>query len=555
MRALHGRRAKCVLHDGSKKAISKRAGLPALYVMLSTLLPSKNQSSRTGKSWAKDVLKITFQGLETSKPRELGASPPSAALLSPSASQGAPSGSAPPAAVEPRQPDGGEDAIMVAQGHMETVMPAGLLVKQHVDKDIAFHPSTGAFAFRLQARIGESVLTPLVERLQRVERLVDFVQAINAHPTTLHCESVSLSRLIFSYVYTQILTPNQPPTDSPRYQATVDFSGTTSKLELQLQAGNPHIRILDYLTKILDSSLGLHGLATILPLTLPVLRALDAAEDAWCALDTRSEMQIFCRASDWYTVRYLLQPPPDAENSDSITAAQQEAPKRITFEIRLRRRGNAPWWCIRRDRPHGAASTDQIDLALKKSVWNGGEKGVWIGMQCAAIAEVGGAESMVSQVDAVMREIATDSQALAGVGLGLMGVEGLEGGSVKGGEELRGQGIVQPQQSPVKASPSAKGQTQGLAQRPQSQSPVMQKQRQKQGQLPGGLQQQPTTQQLIELAQQRGSAQAQHIARQKEAQSQAQARAQGAAQGRQVPKQNPNPGNRSSGKQDAIVID
>ncbi|KFX93018.1 hypothetical protein V490_05036 [Pseudogymnoascus sp. VKM F-3557] len=523
MRALHSRRAKFMLRNTSKRTVSSRQGQPALCVMLSTLLPSKNKSPRTGKPWAKDVLKISFQGIEALEPKET-TSPAVGSDQSPSNPPTAPSG---PVSSQ----DGEEGAIMIAEGHMETAIPAGLLVKQQVDKDIAFHPSTSAFAFRLQARVGEPSIAPLIERLQRVERLVDFVQVITAHPDSLHCESVSLSRLIFSYGCVQSAGPNQSHAESPRYQAIIDFSSQSSQLELQLEAGNPHIRILDHLTKILKSPLGLHGLATILPLTLPVLRALDAAEDSWEDIPS-SELQILCRAADWYAVRYILTPLGDGDNSKT-----PPAPKRVVFEIRLHRRGNVPWWCMRRDQKHNPATVDPLDLALREKVWTGGEKGVWMGMQCAAIAQTGGAEAMVSRVDAAMRDMMGDGTVFASAAPGAAGVKGAEGA----GDNIHSLGQAQAQagNAPNKAQP----------QRPQTKSPVLQKQTQK----AQGVQ--PTQQQrALAEAQHRVQFQAQQLARQKEMHRQAQAQAR-QGQGQQRPNANPNGGNGNSGKQDAIVID
>ncbi|KAL5346795.1 mediator complex subunit [Pseudogymnoascus australis] len=528
IRALHSRRAKFTLRKTPKSMLSSRQGQPDLYVMLSTLLPSKNKSPRTGKPWAKDVLKVSFQGIETLEQKEAPTIPVGGSDQSPSNPLSALSGP-----VGPRQPDVEECAIMIAEGHMETAIPAGLLVKQHVDKDIAFHPSTGAFAFRLQAKVGEPSIVPLIERLQRVERLVDFVQVINAHPDSLHCESVSLSRLIFSYGCVQSPGPNQPHTESPRYQAIIDFSIQTTQLELQLEAGNPHIRILDHLNKILNSPLGLHGLATILPLTLPVLRALDAAEDSWEDIPS-SELQILCRASDWYAVRYILTPPSDGDNKAPAV------PKRIVFEIRLHRRGNVPWWCMRRDQKHNAGTVDPLDLALKEKVWTGGEKDVWMGMQCAAIAQTSGAEAMVLRVDSAMRDLARDCTVFASAPPGVTGVkgEGVAGGNTDGFGGLTGQ--VQAQAVNV---PNAQ------AQRPQTKSPVLQKQTQKKAQ--GPPTQQQRTQAALAEAQHRAQLQSHQLARQKEMHRQAQAQAR-QGQGQQRPNANTHGGNGNSGNQDAI---
>jgi mediator of RNA polymerase II transcription subunit 14 len=272
-----------------------------------------------------------------------------------------------------------------------------------VDKDIAFHPKSGGFAFRLHARIGESAITPLVERLQRVEQLVDFVEVVKRHEKTLHCETISLGQVIFSYGGAEPSHPDAMVIDSEssKHRVTIDFSSTQNTMKLTLEPGNPQIRILDHLTKTLNSQVGLDGVATLLPLTLPLMTAFDAIEDAWTPLADRGDVIIFSRAVDWHIVRYNL-----------MQDSPEQKPRRVMFEVRLQNRRRTPWWCIRREKERdrgerrNSNSGDEIDTALK-AIWDDNPEGqTRRGMSTSAIARVEGIEDLVRRVDDVIRGIA-----------------------------------------------------------------------------------------------------------------------------------------------------
>ena len=54
------------------------------------------------------------------------------------------------------------------------------MIKENIDRDIAFHQRSGAFALRLRSRVGESIVSSLIERVVRIERLVNFIQILQA---------------------------------------------------------------------------------------------------------------------------------------------------------------------------------------------------------------------------------------------------------------------------------------------------------------------------------------------------------------------------------------
>jgi mediator of RNA polymerase II transcription subunit 14 len=387
--------------------------VPAIFVKMVDLLPSKNKSPRTGKPWASSTLKIGFRGISNpSKP---------AVPLPPSLPDQHGAAADTQASSEKfdskREEVIDKKIILIAESSLLKPMPPGLdLVKRRVDKDIAFHPSSGGFAFRLYSKIGESSIKGLIERLQRVEQLVDFIEVVKKHERTLCCETISLGQVMFSYGGASIgmTEPGQGDAMSVEmsvdqqekiYHATVDFGG--ADISLILKRGNPHIRILESLTKVLNSPLGLNGVATLLPLTLPLMTALNAIEDAWTKLD-QDDVFIFSRAVDWHIVRYTL---------NRVSLSGEPQPQKIMFSIRLAHRRREPWWCIRREKERernenkNTPGPDDIDTALKV-VWEDNLDGEqWRGMSTSGIARVTGVEELIGKVDAVIRDYSITTSA------------------------------------------------------------------------------------------------------------------------------------------------
>ena len=392
--------------------------LPNLYIPLSTLLP--------GKAWAKDTIQISFLRLK----REAEASPaskvgtPGHGLLSPPQTQQShptPTSQVNSFGAEPIKQERGprqiSEAVLVAKGTVLSSLPAGLLDKQAVDEGIAFNTATNSFAFRLQSRVGEPIIDQLVQQLQRVSRLVDFVQVMAKHKDNVQCESVSLNRLVFTYHYE---TPalNLEGVDLKKERAVIEFSGEEADgapgpTKLILDDGNPHIRTLDHLTHILNNGeYGLEALAINLPITLPVVRALDAAENHWSRLGlvTGSELIILARASDEFVLKYSCTIPATKPN-------QKPRYKSYKLEIVQKPRGSETWWWIRpafdqKGKPN-TRPEDGFDRMLKEEVWlkthtPDQKKCVWIGQTTGAIAKVPGAEVMINAVNACMMQIAKD---------------------------------------------------------------------------------------------------------------------------------------------------
>jgi mediator of RNA polymerase II transcription subunit 14 len=409
MRALHSRKAMYKAQSLPSTSVTLPMKLPGILIKLSDLLQPTKSAVRSGQPWAKSTLRLSFQGLRMA--------PTSSPLPSNSVdSQEKPKDvlDLPDSGTQHDKPESAvENAIIIAQASIGQPMPSSLdLVKQRVDKDIAFHPTSGAFAFRLQSKVGESSIPELMERLNHVEQLVQFIAVAKKHEKTLHCENISLGRVNLSYGghTSQSSHSNSTQTDAiqPSYRASIDFAGKDNEMKLTLHSGNPHIRVLDHLIKILNSSVGLDGFATYVPLTLPLLRAFDALEKGWGLQYEHGHALVFSRAIDWYTIRYTLNPQRSFEATELIPQLNTVT-RNVDFEVKLQHRGRQPWWWVRRNHERNTASAggDEIDTALVK-VWNDNPEGEnnWRGMQNAAIARDSGVELLIEMVDRVMRDIA-----------------------------------------------------------------------------------------------------------------------------------------------------
>ncbi|KAH8676654.1 mediator complex subunit MED14-domain-containing protein [Tricladium varicosporioides] len=384
LKALHAKRALFTLHGTRKLLTAVR--LPSIYVRLSSLIKFDASTSSS-----KDIVKLTFQGLEalheTSEARML--------LLQRPDQQPTPSATV-TQGLTPK-----EDKLMVVTEARINLAPSAMRsMAERIDRDIAFDSEKGFLALRLRSRIGESVIPSLIERALRVQRLVNFVTVLHKHEKSIECENISLGKIIFTYPVT---TDNRDAMDvdgatTQSYKAIVDFSASDNDMKLVLEKGNPQLLIVDHLTRLLNGKEGLDSVATLLPLSLPVVRSLDAVEVAWASVSKAiGDVFVFVRAIDWYIIRYSL----------ASTASLPSGVLKISFEIKLRQRRGVPWWYIIRIDNRGPG--DELDNSLR-SVWNLNGPG-WQGMRVSAVAQRSGVEELVGKIDDVVRTFANNGGA------------------------------------------------------------------------------------------------------------------------------------------------
>ena len=263
-------------------------------------------------------------------------------------------------------------AIHIASACMERPISNTRALTSSIDSSIAFHPTSGAFAFRLQTPVGELTIPSLHKRLSNIERLVQFLHTIKRH--RLRCNAVSLNHLEFIYTTTPTIL-----------NATLHFP-TNGFMRISFPKSNPHLRIQDFLTKMFRRSGGLNRVLTLLPITLPLLRILSSLEGAYGIL-------ILPRSPEWYHVRYRG--------------------SRSRWEIRLRlRRGDMKWFV----KDMGVFTEDagekgqkvpkRLDVDVEKAMieLEGASGDGWQGISKGSIAATPeGVEEIVTKIDELFR--------------------------------------------------------------------------------------------------------------------------------------------------------
>lgn len=176
------------------------------------------------------------------------------------------------------------------------------------DGDVTFHTRSGGFALKFTVTVGETVVDEVVERLQRIKRLISFVSVIRRF--NLSCQHVSLGRIVFIY------------TTKPIRTAEITFSG--DNLQLDLPKDSPHLRIKPFLEKVLNEK-SLESVILQLLVTRTLLFALQELEQSI----PEQNLQIIARSSEWYRLIF----------SRGISS--------LSLEIKLQTRRSEFWWCIK----------------------------------------------------------------------------------------------------------------------------------------------------------------------------------------------------------------
>ena len=239
-----------------------------------------------------------------------------------------------------------------------------------IESSISFHPTSGVLAFRLSTPVGISIIPAVFDRLKRIERLIRFLGVIEQY--NLQCETLSLSRLVFTYAK----TPQE-------LRADISFA-TDAPMRMSLELGNPHLRIRDFLTGLLNSNTGLENVTRVLRITLPLLRAFSTLESN----HTQDNLQILARSATWYRVRY-------------------ERPQAV-FDVNLRQRRDGVMWYLQ-------DLTEKVNVGRRNQRLVEGMSGLWQergegwkGMKAGIIAEVEGVEKLVEKIDEIVREAGSE---------------------------------------------------------------------------------------------------------------------------------------------------
>ncbi|KAG9243838.1 mediator complex subunit MED14-domain-containing protein [Calycina marina] len=364
LRTLHSLKANYLLQPN--KHGGTRLKLPNILLRLSQILPP-DKAVKT--KWASDTMQLAFRGLVRDTNKQVTGSSASTSRRT----------------------------TIITIARMVIAQSTSMQeMKPRVDRDIAFNNSSGVFAFRLRSQVGESILPMLIEKVNQISRLVELIGVLRSHSRTLTCETLTLDKIVFSYA--SPADGNSPSSqhslEEKKHQATISFGTVDTKMKLILEKGNPHLRIADFFTMILNSREGLRGVATYLPITLPLLLAADALETVWESASQKGTVVILARAVDHYILQYQL-------NSPSLTPNGQATHRTVSLNVELKAKKDKPLWQL--TRTDSSADGDEISEALQP-LWKSSGNG-WQGLRKGAVSFPGGIEELLSKIDEIIRTV------------------------------------------------------------------------------------------------------------------------------------------------------
>ncbi|KAK7432581.1 mediator complex subunit [Neonectria magnoliae] len=259
-------------------------------------------------------------------------------------------------------------------------------LKGMVDRDVSYNPQKGEFCLRIHHGIGQPLLSTLKTRVKAVDRFVNFLESMDKAKGTIQSESVTLRQVVFSYTE-PVQDLDDGVTASPqRWKVLLDLS--KDKIDVSLEKGNPHLRVVDLMQSLVNSEGGIEALMIWLPISLPALGAIERMETAWAGIQAqlRGQVEFSMKTIDWMSVQYTL------------------ANRPLTLEVRMKVRRGEPWWHVWRSESGAGSPPDEFTAALKP-IWEGkGED--WHGLTLSAAAKPnGGIVNLLATVDDAIRPL------------------------------------------------------------------------------------------------------------------------------------------------------
>lgn len=311
-------------------------------------------------AWAEDTVLISFKGIQSPWPRRGEADA---------------AGSA------------GEKLICVSDAVIKVRKRAMFgAMEGMVDHDVSYKPSRGEFSLRIRRRVGEAMLDVLRGRIKTVDRFVNFLEAVTNAGDAIATESMTLKRVAFRYGAKHGVKDEEPGTSKP-WRVSLDLS--REDIAVEVDSGNPHLRTVDFMGRLVNSHGGMGALMFWLPMSLHALMAVDAMETQWACLEAQRQgrLEIATRAIGWIKIGY--------------SAAGVEA--RAVLELRMRPRRGEAWWHVWRSDAGASASPDDEFNKVLRPVWGAKGDG-WLGLATGAAGRPdGGVAAMLLAVDDAVR--------------------------------------------------------------------------------------------------------------------------------------------------------
>ena len=276
------------------------------------------------------------------------------------------------------------------------------------DRDVSYHPQRGEFSLRIQRALGQPILGSLKSRIKAIDRFVNFLEAMDsARSGTITTESVTLRQIIFHYCEGKAAAPpsSEAPEEKPeepqkRWRVILDLS--KDEIDVAIEKGNPHLRVLDLMRRLVNSDGGIGALMAWLPASLPALVAIDRMETDWEALEASGKGRLeFCMKSiAWMSIAYTLDLEDDTKK------------KQVSLEVKMKPRRGEAWWHVWRS--DTSPNTDDAVSKALQPVWDGrGDN--WHGLSTGAAGRPhDGVVALLLAIDEVVKRTVTNDGSSTG---------------------------------------------------------------------------------------------------------------------------------------------
>lgn len=279
--------------------------------------------------------------------------------------------------------------IIVAHGQFMAPIRTTWALASNSDSSVVFQRKGHSFAMRFLIAAGNSMIGALFDRLQRLECVLSILESLDRK--NIRTRSMSLSRLDFTYGMQQDLHAciyvKGPEMSSLLHdQGSVEVQSKTAhplrlRLEINFDGANPHRRISQSLSTVLndDSAVsGVNHMTNLLTLTIPLLQALDRIT-CGTPRDRSSKVFVTARNAKVYQIYY-----PHHRYRFLITIGQHR--DRISWVLRDART------------PQEKSNPGQLESKLRERLYNSQGDG-WKGLGTGAVADVQKVGNLLSELD------------------------------------------------------------------------------------------------------------------------------------------------------------
>ncbi|KAI9171985.1 Mediator of RNA polymerase II transcription subunit 14 [Paramyrothecium foliicola] len=275
-----------------------------------------------------------------------------------------------------------------------------------VDWDVSYNPKKGEFCLRMRHPIEKSMVGALQSRIKAVDRFVTFLESMDKAKGTITSESVTLREVTFSYSEANVdSVPDEASQATQRWRVVLDLS--KDDINIELEAGNPHLRVVDLMKRLVNTDGGIGALMVWLPASTRALKAIDDIESDWQDIQEKNQGQVefSMKTIDWMTIRYTI---------GGTDATDGQKPKQLSLDVSMKVRRGEPWWHLTRTViANGEVPPEDDFTQALKPIFEGKGEG-WLGLTTSAAGKPdNGVVGMLQAVDNAMRTMAAGEAATA----------------------------------------------------------------------------------------------------------------------------------------------